>query len=301
MEINLYNLCSTDSEVFLNYDTVQGVGYGLKETNSIQTTIPCIKIMVSEKLPLDKLTSEQIIPRKYKGYHTDIIEVGTIYACSNTSKIRPAVGGISVGIQNVPFAGTLSFETHGYTSSLNETYLLSNNHVISNENTTLKYSSLLQPAQGDGGNPATDSLAYLVKSIPLLFTTSISNPTNYVDCALGLITIPSLITDQIISIGTIQGIAPPELNLPIQKSGRTTGYTTGTILSINSTVNVSYVYGTAKFSNQIVTTTLVSPGDSGSALLDMDNRIVGLIFAGSSSVGIANDISDVFTFLGIQL
>jgi hypothetical protein len=42
-------------------------------------------------------------------------------------------------------------------------------------------------------------------------------------------------------------------------------------------------------------------GDSGSAVLDDQNRLVGLLFAGSSNSTIINRIQNVFTALGVSL
>lgn len=301
MDKYLYNLCTSEYNNFFNYTHVQGVGYGYKEINNMPTNIPCFKVMVDTKLSPSQLSSNDLIPKYHKGYVTDVIEVGTFNSLGFTSKVRPILGGISIGVLNTPYVGTLGCEVFGNTTTLNTIYLLSNNHVISNENSVLKGTKLLQPGQGDGGNPSTDIVSTLIKSIPIQFTTPITTPNNIVDCALGLITIPSIITNSIISIGSIGGIAPPMLNLPVQKSGRTTGYTTGSITAINASVNVSYNTGTAFFTNQIVTTAMSSPGDSGSIILDMNNRIIGLLFAGSASYTIANDITNVLTFLGINI
>lgn len=42
-------------------------------------------------------------------------------------------------------------------------------------------------------------------------------------------------------------------------------------------------------------------GDSGSAVLDRDNRLVGLLFAGSDSTTIINRIEHVFSALRLSL
>ena len=42
-------------------------------------------------------------------------------------------------------------------------------------------------------------------------------------------------------------------------------------------------------------------GDSGSAVLDQNNHLVGLLFAGSDSSTIINRIENVFSVLGVSL
>ena len=108
--------------------------------------------------------------------------------------------------------------------------------------------------------------------------------------------------DEIIDIGTIQGTAEAELGTAVKKSGRTTGFTTGQIQQVSVTVDVDYGAGrTARFVNQLLAGPMSQGGDSGSAVVDADNRLVGLLFAGSDSTTIMNRIEDVFASLGVEL
>lgn len=86
----------------------------------------------------------------------------------------------------------------------------------------------------------------------------------------------------------------------VQKSGRTTGYTTGTVLAIGATVDVEFDPGqVARFSDQIIADNFSDGGDSGSAVFDMEGNAVGLLFAGSHLVTILNPMKTVFKELGI--
>ena len=100
--------------------------------------------------------------------------------------------------------------------------------------------------------------------------------------------------------------------MAVAKSGRTTGFTTGSIGSINTTVNVQYQRscgsGTkflVSYTNQIVvnSSTFSAGGDSGSLIVTdtTQHNPVGLLFAGSSTTTIANPIGDVLTQLGTAL
>jgi hypothetical protein len=97
------------------------------------------------------------------------------------------------------------------------------------------------------------------------------------------------------------------VNDAVQKYGRTTKLTKGTITAINATVNVGYSLGTALFVNQIVVygnKPFIKAGDSGSLLVtDPGRNPVGLLFAGTSSgkYAIANQIDDVLTALGVTI
>jgi len=70
----------------------------------------------------------------------------------------------------------------------------------------------------------------------------------------------------------------------IRKSGRTTGLTYGTIIDVNMTAYVNYGDFLAMFEDCILTTeNMGAPGDSGSLVVDSDNKAIGLLFAGGES------------------
>ena len=88
----------------------------------------------------------------------------------------------------------------------------------------------------------------------------------------------------------------------MKKTGRTTHFTTGRVTTLNATVNVGYGGGkVTKFVNQIVTTDMSAGGDSGSMVLDWQNRPIGLLFAGSSVATILNPIATVQISLGVRV
>ena len=55
------------------------------------------------------------------------------------------------------------------------------------------------------------------------------------------------------------------------------------------------------FSDQLLAGPVSQGGDSGSAVLDGNNRLIGLLFAGSESTTIINRIEHVFSGLGLTL
>ena len=76
---------------------------------------------------------------------------------------------------------------------------------------------------------------------------------------------------------------------------------TGKIKDTSATVKVDYDNQTALFRGQILTTNMSQGGDSGSLVLDMKARAVGLLFAGSEQVTIINPINEVLRLLDIEL
>jgi len=76
---------------------------------------------------------------------------------------------------------------------------------------------------------------------------------------------------------------------------------TGKIKDASASVKVNYDNQTALFRDQILTTNMSQGGDSGSLVLDMKARAVGLLFAGSEQVTILNHINEVLRLLDIEL
>ena len=131
--------------------------------------------------------------------------------------------------------------------------------------------------------------------------------------------VAQLRTDQMDSTGFIEDIGVPSsstvnpsVGLGVAKSGRTTGFTTGTISSINTSVSVQYQRGcnqgkkfTVSYTGQVVinSSTFSGGGDSGSLIVtnNASHNPVALLFAGSSTSTIGNPIGEVLTRLGTAL
>jgi hypothetical protein len=89
--------------------------------------------------------------------------------------------------------------------------------------------------------------------------------------------------------------------MAIKKSGRTTALTTGEVQQVNVTSTVQYGENkTAIFTDQLLAGAMSQGGDSGSAVLDSNNRLIGLLFAGSENTTIINRIENVFSALGVS-
>jgi len=67
-------------------------------------------------------------------------------------------------------------------------------------------------------------------------------------------------------------------------------------------VDVQYGGGRiARFTDQLLAGPMSQGGDSGSAVLDQGNRLVGLLFAGSDNSTIVNQIQHVFDALDLEI
>jgi hypothetical protein len=233
-------------------------------------------------------------------------------------RTRPAEGGYSVGHYQIT-AGTIATCVYdllpGGTTGTPpahgigippRTYILSNNHVLANTNAGQVGDPILQPGPYDGGTDPVDRIATLTRWVPI----TLEPPTpralhrNLVDAALAQGQFHDL-DREIYWVGYVEGWrrkANIAVGTLVQKTGRTTNYTTGRITAINATVDVGYGGGrVARFFDQIITTNISAGGDSGSLVLTLDNVAVGLLFAGSSVATIVNQIEHVRSLLRVEV
>jgi hypothetical protein len=145
-------------------------------------------------------------------------------------------------------------------------------------------------------------IARLSRYVPIRFWTSSSKPINYVDAAIAEGDLQNL-NREIYWCGHVKSLyTAPKVNDIVQKCGRTTGFTTGKVKAINATIDVNYGGGrVARFGRQIVTTAMSAGGDSGSLVVNRNEQAVGLLFAGSSSATIINNIMLVQSLLRIRV
>ncbi len=225
-------------------------------------------------------------------------------ATSLTRRVRPAEGGYSVGHYRVTAGtlGTCCYDSSPFPATPAKFYILSNNHVLANSNVANIGDPILQPGRVDGGTYPRDVIARLSRYVPIRFWTSTSKPINYVDAAVAEGKLQDL-DREIFWCGYIKKLyTAPKVGDILQKCGRTTGFTTGRVTAINATVDVNYGAGrVARFARQIVTTPMSAGGDSGSVVLHRNEEAVGLLFAGSSSATIINNILYVQSMLRVRV
>lgn len=316
----------------LKKQNVIATGIGYKTSAGQKSTTLCIVCSVEQKLPRAQLSSTDLVPTQVDGISTDVVETGRIRALNtHTQRHRPAPGGVSIGHRDIT-AGTLGC----IVKKNGQRVILSNNHVLANSNAAQIGDPILQPGPHDGGKFPDDHIANLLEFIPIslsgginppsncpigngaasflnLFASSMGSQTrlqavriqaedNLVDAAIAKPLNEADISDEILDIGSIAGMTPGQLGMAIQKSGRTTEHTTGTIEQIDVTVNVQYGAGQiARFTDQLMAGAMSQGGDSGSAVLDNDKNLVGLLFAGSDQTTIINRMENVFSALDLGL
>lgn len=132
---------------------------------------------------------------------------------------------------------------------------------------------------------------------------------NEIDAALAKPDSNSQVEPGIRGLGPVQGsLASPPLRAGVRKVGWQTGYTVGTLYYREMSFLMLFAgHGDALFVGQYGVEAddggdFAKPGDSGSVLIDGQNRAVGLVF-GTSRVGkiaFANPIDPVLTYFGVE-
>lgn len=226
---------------------------------------------------------------------------------------RPVPIGVSTGNVEECSAGTIGARVKAADGSY---YALSNNHVYAGENSASIGSKVLQPGRYDTGCAWSEEnvIGSLSDFAPIVFSTGASNE---LDAAIA-----SIPTEPVLTVGNStpsNGYGTPSsttlpalesLRLSVQKYGRTTSLTSGTVTAVNGIVKVGYSAGTARFVNQIIVQSnkpFIKAGDSGSLLVTKSssaaNNPVGLLFAGDTSgkYAVANPIEPVLAHFGVSV
>jgi hypothetical protein len=308
---------------------VVGVGLGYKVSGGTNTGELALVVSVARKVTSDVLSTKDRVPRSLDGVRTDVVETGVLRAfeLGPRDRWRPVVPpGVTIGHYRIT-AGTFGCLVRRG----EERFILSNNHVLADVNAGQPGDAILQPGSYDGGT-ADDRIATLADYVPIDFGTAPADcpiadfsanllnaiagafgsshklqatkqtaGENQVDAALARPLTPDLVSNDILYIGVPVGVGEATLGTEVQKTGRTTGHTQGVITQIDTTVRIQYGSQSALFTGQLVAGAMSQPGDSGSAVLDMDKRVVGLLFAGSDAVTIINPIDDVLGALNVEL
>jgi hypothetical protein len=225
---------------------------------------------------------------------------------------RPLLIGASVGHFNVT-AGTIG----AFVNRSGTTSILSNNHVLANEDAASAGDGILQRATFDGGKRPGDVVARLTHWVRLK-----RRGANLVDAAIaGLadgqqhdaLRLRGLVNQK---DRKLKGLGPALVDEGevVYKIGRTTGATKGRVTAFElDNVVVNYDAGNLRFDDQIEiegsgTQSFSDGGDSGSLIVNARMEAVGLLFAGSETGGrngagltFANPIHTVLTRLKATL
>lgn len=265
------------------------------------------------------------MPKKLGGENVSVIMTPPFhaFATASTSHTTKQTVPIALGTSG----GWIYDSAHGYCCGGtlgalvqigSYQYLLSNYHVLEadilpggNNKTSRTGDAVIQPGLVDVlcNYKNAQSVGRLIKLSSL--------PSYNVDVSIAQVNTGMVQNDgSILEIGPIsKSTSTAAINNAVKKSGRTTGLTKSKIVGLNATVKVTYenecagsIAFTKTFTGQIIVDNpanqFLNAGDSGSLLVeDVDTtpKPIGLLFAGSTTLAVANPITDVLSFISKKM
>ncbi|MEE8600620.1 hypothetical protein [Euzebya tangerina] len=304
---------------------VVGVDIAEKISDGEPTGELSIVVYVEKKKAKSSLTKAQTVPAEVDGVVTDVQEMqielqpsrellDEADALVDTGSYTPLIGGISMGPArsvflsppDVPAPGNYTFSgTLGALVKDRATGAmmgLTNFHVACVDSGWSVGDRMTQPSRPDGGATPGDEWGQIERAVL----------SEEVDGAVIKLDAGQTWQAKIAEIGDVAGGMPAAVGMPVQKRGRTTEHTFGTVRSVDFTVTVDYGDGigprTLRRQIRIETDTARSArfsngGDSGSVIMTNDRKIVGLLFAGSTdgTNTFANPLQSVLDELAVDL
>ncbi|AYF53604.1 hypothetical protein Z957_08355 [Clostridium sp. K25] len=291
LEEKIKCICNCEYKYFFNKANVIGVGMGYKVINGFCTCQKCITIFVTNKIESNKINSKDLIPYCYKGILTDVMEINMPKVCSLTKRIRPTLGGYSIGVDDLK-AGTIGC----LVADNKNDYILTCNHVVAGNVRGTVDKFVVQPAPKYGGKVPKDVVGLVSRFVPV----DLGGDFNYVDAAI-VKTDRSKASIAIAFIGPINRTSFTQIGEKVKKVGATTELTTGIIKTKYTSILINFLGRQVTFKNQITTTKMSDEGDSGSILLNDKNEALGMLMGDNSTISIYNTISDVVESLEVHI
>jgi len=294
---------------------VVGVGLGLRERNGVVTEELALRVYVRQKRGCGGLRASAMIPRSFERIPTDVLPVlraGRPTACADTTTHSPLIGGITISPHRAPgWVGTLGFFGRMLDGTApHDIALVTNRHVLAKDGGAPR-DVVYQPAMGDG-NTRNNPIAKILK-LPEIDNHRYTYPGEpeagfWIDCASAQLDI-SISTccdtncgvsfaNEIrgLNIGGSSKLADVARAVPLEtvyKVGRRTSRTVGRVIDIHGHVSGG---GLSAEGILVVQATeddcegfrrFGAGGDSGSAVVNGDRKLVGLHY----SVGTVPDQS----------
>ena len=302
---------------------VSALGIGARAVDRIDEMQRTIALSISPRSPNDFRLAVRIqtrafenspqieeITKQAKG-EADVRYIGRVVKRAlpcYQSRQRPLLIGSSIGHFRIT-AGTLGCFVKTRKDGL--VRILSNNHVLANENAGRRGDPVTQPGRFDSGKRGKDTVGALDSFVRLTRTSS-----NLVDAAIATVRDGIQFDGQTLrDIGQLNGSSSSILETgdEVRKVGRTTGLRPGRVTAFElDNVIVGYDMGNLRFDDQIEiegaeTGPFSQGGDSGSLIFNGDRQAVALLFAGGDQGGsngqgltYANPISKVLDELKVD-
>ncbi|MFN0077784.1 MAG: hypothetical protein ACKVY0_15110 [Prosthecobacter sp.] len=280
-----------------------GVSQATKQDYKLAIRVQQRSLLESQEVKELAKRSRQEVDIRYVG------RIGRRTLPWQMTRKRPLQIGASVGHFKVT-AGTLGCFVRP--SGGGPLLLLSNNHVLANENHAKKGDAIVQPGIYDGGDVPKDVIGTLWR-----FKRLKKSGSNQVDAAVASLQDDVQVKHTLYRPGKkLKGLGEEwvEVGNVVWKNGRTTQVTQGRVTAFEmDNVVVDFSDGAIRFDNQIEIEgadkhAFSDGGDSGSLIVGEDHLALALLFAGSDSGGsnqqgltYANPIHTVLKALDIEL
>jgi hypothetical protein len=273
-------------------ENIVGFGVGLRYAASALTGELAVKVFVREKVPMDQVAAAARVPPTVAGLDTDVEAIGEVVLHSYAKRFpRPAPCGVSVSNIDLPGSGTLGCLVVLKNGKL---CMLSNNHVLANENAGHLGDAIIQPGNAEPA-PGDQTIGALESFIPIQAT------GNLVDAAVALTSF-DMVSPKHVTYQVNPEPLQATIGMTVIKNGRTTQSTVGVITDMHVNISVPYdpFPAGAEMREQIsirgVSGPFSMPGDSGSLIVTAASKQpVALLFAGATdnSMTFANPIQAV--------
>jgi hypothetical protein len=310
---------------FLRVPGVTAVGLGGRERDGRPTGEVVLKVFVERKRPAAELTPGQLLPPEFEGVGVDVVELpeptlevdpappqagspGTTESDLDDTEYRPLKGGarVQIGLGGAGLGTLGCFLTDPADPA--KVYALTNFHVVEAQGGTKPVAGTTRLGQPDNQDGPTKCCSHIIG------TYAGGGKDSVRDAAVIRLDGGAKWLAEINEIGIVTGthaltvaeVAP--LNYQVRKRGMRTGLTGGVVEALNTKSTVDGVTrnnvivvkpnpnagvkagGTLFFSDH---------GDSGSAVVNANNEVVALHFAGSTSgvlhKGLELPIADILT------
>jgi hypothetical protein len=258
----------------------------LREARTFVPEAVSLRGVLTEEVPIDVVHTGKIT-----------LDYPPIRGCS-----RPVIIGSS-GAHRAVQGGTIGLlvRLNGYAQDL---YLLSACHTFARQGLANHGDPIIQPSLEDGGTHPASTVAALASWVPITFTAT--GYPNRADAALAKVTDPGQPAPDIHIIGAPNGVSRARLRTVVHKMGRTTGYTLGMAIDLDFKFQTQWPHplgGTARagFSGLVLCTKYACQGDSGAAVLNRRNRILGIHMGGDDSSSFFCKIQHAMALLNCRL
>lgn len=253
------------------------VSYGRKKSNNILSDDYCFLVCVDEKKEQNELTESNIVPRSLFGFKTDVIDNPELENLSLDSADyyrrahNPLIGGIMIsnGLAN-PENGSRNVGTLGVIAKKdNANVILTAKHVLY-ANGGVDGSQIGHPSVTQGCSDCCD--AGVIGHI-------LDKTDDALDCATASILASSSSENTLREIGDHLGAGPASVGVTVRKIGIRTGLTSGIIIALPPSepdnFQVEAIDGFTLDGLEV----FAGPGDSGAAIIDSNDKIIGLVIA----------------------